>query len=166
MLTAKRYVFKDSELFKDTIVNQFKPEGVADSTSDKGDKIGASGAGGKPDENELLKRLAISLHECLFKNPRLNPDFHGTVEKQKCGEQTLPNPSVQERLEAVRLYGQVPPTSEITPMVNPFKERAEKWKDISEELLAFTNVYWEQAMAFQKDALKAKSNAATGTIPQ
>ncbi|KAJ2068800.1 hypothetical protein GGH13_004773, partial [Coemansia sp. S155-1] len=165
MITAKESAFNNPELFKSSIVNHFKPEGVAGSTSDKGDKLGG-GTVGKPDESELLKRLAISLHECLFKNPSLNPDFHGTVEKQKCGEQTLPNLSVQERLEAVRLHGQVPLTSEIPPMVNPFKERAEKWKDISEELLAFTNVYWEQAMALQKDALKAKSNATISTIPQ
>ncbi|KAJ2259086.1 hypothetical protein GGI13_000147, partial [Coemansia sp. RSA 455] len=165
MITAKESAFNNPELFKSSIVNHFKPEGVAGSISDKGDKIGG-GTVGKPDESELLKRLAISLHECLFKNPSLNPDFHGTVEKPKCGEQTLPNLSVQERLEAVRLHGQVPLTREIPPMVNPFKERAEKWKDISEELLAFTNVYWEQAMSLQKAALKAKSNAATGTIPQ
>ncbi|KAJ2022052.1 hypothetical protein H4S03_009591 [Coemansia sp. S3946] len=165
MLTAKSYAFKDSELFKSTIVNRFKSEGVAGSTGDKSDKIGG-GTVGKPDENELLKRLAISIHECLFQNPSLIPDFHGTFEKPKCGEQTLLNLSVQERLEAVRLHGQVPLTSEIPPMVNPFKERAEKWKDISEELLAFINVYWEQAMDLQKDALKAKSNVAIGTIPQ
>ncbi|KAJ2065910.1 hypothetical protein GGH13_005927 [Coemansia sp. S155-1] len=163
MLTAKRSAFKDYESFEDMIVNNFKPEGVAGSTSDK---IGASGAGGKPDENELLKRLAISIHECLFKNRRLTPDFHGTFEKRKHVEPERRELSLEEELEAVRLRGQAPPTREILPMVNPFKERAEKWKDISKELLAFTNVYWEQAMALQKDALEAKSNVAIGSISQ
>ncbi|KAJ1925276.1 hypothetical protein LPJ71_000232 [Coemansia sp. S17] len=60
MITAKESAFYSHESFMSTIVNNFKLEG------------------GKPDKNELLKRLAISIHKCLFRNRRLSPDCHGT----------------------------------------------------------------------------------------
>ncbi|KAJ2098384.1 hypothetical protein IW146_009984, partial [Coemansia sp. RSA 922] len=158
MLTAKRYAFKDSESFMNTIVNNFKPE---DCASGKSDEIRASDEGDEGDESDLLERLAFELHKCLFQNPSLIPDFHGTFEKLKCDEQ---NPTDGGALSGWRARkGKL---GKLLPMVNPLEERAKIWKDISENLLEIVDKYWEQAMDLQKDALKAKSNGAIGNIPQ
>ncbi|KAJ2040520.1 hypothetical protein IW146_000139 [Coemansia sp. RSA 922] len=144
MITAKMSAFSSPESFMSTIVNHFKPEG------DNGE------------ESDLLKRLAMSIHKCLFRNRRLTPDCHGTFEMQKHVELERCELSIDE-LEAYELDSLL---DESLPRVNPFKERAEKWKEISKQLLAFTNVFWEKAMELQKEANKANSNTAIGNIYQ
>ncbi|KAJ2039026.1 hypothetical protein H4S03_001965 [Coemansia sp. S3946] len=143
MITAKMSAFSSPESFMSTIANHFKPEG------DNGE------------ESDLLKNLAFVLREYLFQNPDLTLDFHGTFEKRKHVEperRELPN---KKELKAYELYYIL---SKIFPMVNPFKERAEKWKEISKQLLAFTNVFWEKAMDLQKEANEANGNTAIDNI--
>ncbi|KAJ2083755.1 hypothetical protein GGI09_007340 [Coemansia sp. S100] len=155
MIAAKQSTFDSCNSLQNLIVRHFKLEGVAGSTSDKNDKIGG-GTVGKPDENELLKRLAISIHKCLFQNRRLSPDCHGTFEKPKHVELERRDLSFEEleeleelesdELESDELDGLI---SESLPMVNPFKERAEKCETISKQLLEIVDKYWKQAMALQ-----------------
>ncbi|KAJ1925872.1 hypothetical protein LPJ71_000020 [Coemansia sp. S17] len=119
MITAKMSAFSSPESFMSTIINHFKPEG------DNGE------------ESDLLKNLAFVLREELFQNPDLTPDCHGTFEKRKHVEperRELPN---KKELKAYELYYIL---SKKLSRVNPFKERAEKWKEISKQLLAFSNV--------------------------
>ncbi|KAJ2041716.1 hypothetical protein H4S04_007625 [Coemansia sp. S16] len=160
MIAAKQSTFDSCNSFQNLIVRHFKLEGVAGSTGDKSDKIG--GTVGKPDENELLKRLAISIHKCLFQNRRLSPDCHGTFEKPKHVELEHGDLSFEE-LESDEFDGL---SNESLPMVNPFKERAEKCETISKQLLEIVYKYWGKAMALQKGALEAKSNATISTVPQ
>ncbi|KAJ1925054.1 hypothetical protein LPJ71_000311 [Coemansia sp. S17] len=144
MITAKESAFYSPELFRDFIVRYFKLEG------DKGE------------ESDLLKNLAFVLREYLFQNPDLTLDFHGTFKKRKHVEPARRELSIEE-LETDELDSLL---NKIFPMVNPFKERAEKWREISKQLLAFTNVFWEKAMDLQKEANKANGNTAIGNIYQ
>ncbi|KAJ2404476.1 hypothetical protein GGF41_007204, partial [Coemansia sp. RSA 2531] len=144
MILAKESAFHCHELFMSTVINNFKPEGD------------------KPDKNELLKNLAFLFYKRLFQNPDLTPDCHGTIEKRKHVEPEHCDLSIEE-LEADELDSLL---NESFPMVNPFKERAEEWKDISKQLLAFTNVFWEKAMDLQKKANKANGNTAIANIYQ
>ncbi|KAJ2258437.1 hypothetical protein GGI13_000610 [Coemansia sp. RSA 455] len=144
MIMAKESAFYSPELFRDFIVRHFKPEG------------------NKGEESDLLKSLAFVLREYLFQNPDLTLDFHGTYKKRKHVEPARRELSIEE-LEADELDSLL---NKMFPMVNPFKERAEKWKDISKQLLAFANVFWEQAMDLQKEANEANGNTAIGNIYQ
>ncbi|KAJ2094400.1 hypothetical protein IW146_010682, partial [Coemansia sp. RSA 922] len=144
MLAAKQSAFTDYESFRDIVINYFKPEG------------------GKPDEGKLIKDLAFLLYMRLFQNHLLSPDCCGICLKRKHVEPEHRKLSFEE-LEADELDSL---SNESLPMVNPLEERAKIWKDISENLLEIVDKYWKQAMALQKDALKSKSNAAIGTIPQ
>ncbi|KAJ2886402.1 hypothetical protein H4R27_000693 [Coemansia aciculifera] len=143
MLTAKQSAFYDYESFRDLVVNNFKPEG------DKGD------------ESNLLENLAFELHDCLFQNRHLSPDCRGTRLKIKYDER---NPTDSGALLGWR--ARKTQRSESLPMVNPFKERAKIWKDISKQLLEIANDYFAEAMDLQKKAIEAKSNAAIDNIPQ
>ncbi|KAJ2418461.1 hypothetical protein GGF41_005045, partial [Coemansia sp. RSA 2531] len=161
MLTAKRYAFKDSESFMNTIVNHFKLEDCASGKSDEIRASDTSDEGDEGDESDLLEGLAFELHECLFQNLSLSPDCRGTFEKPKCDEQ---NPTDGGALSGWRARkGRL---GKLLPMVNPLEERAKIWKDISKQLLEIVDKYWKQAMALQEDALEAKSNVAIGTILQ
>ncbi|KAJ1925839.1 hypothetical protein LPJ71_000029 [Coemansia sp. S17] len=144
MITAKESAFYSPELFRDFIVRYFKMEG------DKGE------------ESDLLKSLAFVLREYLFQNPDLTLDFHGTYKKRKHVEPARRELSIEE-LETDELDSLL---NKIFPMVNPFKERAEKWKEISKQLLAFANAFWEKAMDLQKEANKVNGNMAIGNIYQ
>ncbi|KAJ2049462.1 hypothetical protein H4S04_003210 [Coemansia sp. S16] len=145
MIMAKESAFYCHESFRDFIVRYFKLEG------------------GKPDKNELLKRLAISIHKCLFQNCRLTPDCHGTFEKRKHVEPERRELSIKKELDAYELCYI---SSKRLSRVNPFKERAEKWKEISKQLLAFANAFWEKAMDLQKKANEANGDTAIGNIYQ
>ncbi|KAJ2752791.1 hypothetical protein GGI19_003584 [Coemansia pectinata] len=154
------YAFINHESFMHSIVNHFKPEGVASSAS------GEIGAGGETDENDLLKNLAILLHMRLFQNRRLTLDYHGAIEKPNHVEPERRYLSFEEELdeelEADELDGL---SSESLPMVDPFEERAKICDKISKQLLATTNDYWKKAMGLQKKAIEAKSNVAIDNIP-
>ncbi|KAJ2257700.1 hypothetical protein GGI13_000812 [Coemansia sp. RSA 455] len=145
MITAKVSAFSSPESFMSTIVNNFKPEG------DNGE------------ESDLLKNLAFVLREELFQNPDLTPNCHGTFEKRRHVEPERRELSNKKELKAYEFYYI---SSKRLPRVNPFKERAEKWKEISKQLLAFINVFWEMAMDLQKKANEANGNTAIGNIYQ
>ncbi|KAJ2116762.1 hypothetical protein IW146_001274 [Coemansia sp. RSA 922] len=145
MITAKMSAFSSPESFMSTIVNNFKPEG------DNGE------------ESNPIKNLAFLLYKRLFQNPDLTPDCHGTFEKRKHVEPKRRELSIKKELDAYELCYI---SSKRLSRVNPFKERAEKWKEISKQLLAFANAFWEKAMDLQKKANEANGNTAIDNIYQ
>ncbi|KAJ2840578.1 hypothetical protein FBU31_000303, partial [Coemansia sp. 'formosensis'] len=142
-LWAKQSGFSDYDFFMAMIVNNFKLEGEISDTAEK---------------NNLLRYLAVDIHEYLFQNPDLSTDYHGTYEKPKYVEQ---RPKVgTSRWSRVRQ----PHSRDSLPTVNPFEERVKKWREISGQLLAIVDVYRKNAMKYQREAIGAMNSATVGDI--
>ncbi|KAJ2100189.1 hypothetical protein GGI09_001562 [Coemansia sp. S100] len=81
----------------------------------------------KGTNNKELKDLALELYKTLFKNGKLEEIYHGTEGEEE-------DPSL-----IAFLNGQPQPTSvddDESNIANPFALRAEKWEQISDDLLS------------------------------